>query len=161
MKKRFGKYFPAVGCFVKTILLLTVMITTMLPVSWYYSLCSSFTWSTSAIHLRSSLASLSRLKFWFAKKLKINLRIAATGKSFCKLLRPCKKSRCFKRWCNCLISWKSCCSHDWLINTLRRNAGKQQLKIIFQSGSIRDYSLSKSAFIRRNSTALSKFSIFS
>ena len=34
VKKRFAKNLSADGCFVKTIILLTVMITTMLSVSW-------------------------------------------------------------------------------------------------------------------------------
>ena len=47
-----------------------------------------------------------------------------------------------------------------MVNTSWRNAGKQQLEIIFQTEIIRDQILSKSAFIRRNSTALSKSQLF-
>ena len=57
----------------------------------------NFTWSTRAINLHSNLVFLSRLKFWFAKKLKMNLRIAPTERRFCKLSRPCKNSRCFQK----------------------------------------------------------------
>ena len=53
----------------------------------------NLTWSTRAIHLCSSPAFLSQLKFWFAKILKMNLRIAPTEMSFCKSLRPCKNSK--------------------------------------------------------------------
>ena len=42
----------------------------------------SFTWSTRAIHLHSILVFLSQLKFWFAKKLKMNLRIAWQKRAF-------------------------------------------------------------------------------
>ena len=88
----------------KTILL-TVMITTLylLPDTMALAFTRkpmkrNFTWSIRVIHLRSSTAFLSRLKFWFAKtKQKMNLRPVPTETSFCKLLRPCKNSRCFKK----------------------------------------------------------------
>ena len=61
------------------------------------SMKRNFAWSTRAIHLLSSLAFLSRLKFWFAKILKMKLRIAPTETNFCKLSRPCKNSRYFQK----------------------------------------------------------------
>ena len=80
--KMFAKYLSAVGCFIKTIMLLTVMIMTMLSVSWHraftfirHPIKRNFTWSIKAIHLCSSLSFLSQLKFWFAKKLKMKLCI--------------------------------------------------------------------------------------
>ena len=63
----------------------------------------NFTWSTRATHLRSSSTFLCRLKFWFSKKLKMNLRIALTDTSFCKCRDHAKALIVFKRWCNCLI----------------------------------------------------------
>ena len=48
-----------------------------------------------AIDLHSNLAFLSRLKFWFAKKLKMNLRTAPTVRRFWNLSRQRKNSRCF------------------------------------------------------------------
>ena len=63
----------------------------------------SFTWSTGAIHLHSSSAFLCQLKFWFAKKLKMNLCIAPTDVSFCKYWDKAKILVVFKRWCTCLI----------------------------------------------------------
>ena len=119
----------------------------------------NFTESTRAIHLRSSLASLSQPKFWFAKKLKMNLRIALTVKSFCKLSRPCKNSLCFQKMVQ-LFNLMRIMLLAQMVNTSWRNAGKQQLEIIFQTEIIRDQILSKSAFIRRNSTALSKSQLF-
>ena len=61
-----------------------------------------FTWSTRAIHLRSSSAFLCRLKLWFAKKLKMNLLITLTNTSFCKYRDHAKTLIVFKTWCNCL-----------------------------------------------------------
>ena len=109
-EKMFAKYLSADGCFVKAIILLTVMIKTcyMVPDTMAFAFTRqpmkrNFTWSNRAIHLRSSTAFLSRLKFWFAKKLKMNLRIAPTDTSFCKYRDHAKILIVFKRWCNCLI----------------------------------------------------------
>ena len=63
----------------------------------------NFTWSTRTIHLSSSSAFLCQLKFWFAKKLKMSLRIAPTDTNFCKYPDHAKILIVFKRWCNCLI----------------------------------------------------------
>ena len=60
-------------------------------------------WSTKAIHLRSSSVFLCRLMFWFAKKLKINLRIAPTNTIFWKYRDHAQILIVFKRRCNCLI----------------------------------------------------------
>ena len=73
----------------------------------------NFTWSTTAIHLRSRTVFLSQLKFWFAKKLKMNLRIAPAETSFCKLSRPCQNSRCFQEMVQLLILCESCYLHNW------------------------------------------------
>ena len=59
----------------------------------------NFTWSTRRIHLRNISAFLCRLKFWLAKKLKVNC-IAQRAPDRCKLLqilRPCKNSLCFQK----------------------------------------------------------------
>ena len=72
-----------------------LMITTMLFSYTRMFACTSSPWNTRATHLRSSTTFLSRLKFWFVKQLKINLNIILRERSFCKLLRPCKSSRCF------------------------------------------------------------------
>ena len=77
-EKIFAKYLSADGCLIKT-----VMITTTVCFLIRGRL-RSFTWSTRAIHLRSSSTFLYRLKFWFAKKLKMNLCIAPKDASFCK-----------------------------------------------------------------------------
>ena len=101
-EKMFAKYLSADGCFVKTIIL-TLMITTMLSVPdtraftvTRQPMKRNLTWSTRAIHLRSCKAFLFRLKFWFAKKIKINLLISPTDTSFGKLSRPCKNV-CFQK----------------------------------------------------------------
>ena len=108
-KKIFAKYHPTDGCFVKT--------NTINCCDYDNAMFSntggfpftrqpmkrSFTWSTRTIHLRSSLAFLCRLKFWFAKKLKMNLRIAPTDTSFCKYRDHTKILILFKRWSNRLI----------------------------------------------------------
>ena len=102
-EKIFAKYLSADGCFVKTILL-TVMITTMLSVPDTRAFAvtrqpmkRNLIWSTRAIHLRGGTAFLFRLKFWFAKKIKINLLISPTDTSCCKLSRPCKNFCCFQK----------------------------------------------------------------
>ena len=73
----------------------------------------NFTWSIRAIHLRSSTAFLSILKFWLVKKLKI---LPWQKRAFANYRDHAKIIVVFKRWCN----------------TLRGKAGKQQLEIIFQ-----------------------------
>ena len=73
-EKMFAKYLSADGCFVKAIILLTVMIKTcyMVPDTMAFAFTRqpmkrNFTWSNRAIHLRSSIAFLPQLKLWFAK----------------------------------------------------------------------------------------------
>ena len=108
-EKIFAKYLSADGCFVKTN---TINCddndNAMFPNTRAFAFTRqpmkrNFTWSTRAIHLRSSSAFLCRLKFWFAKKLKMNLRIAPTDTSFCKYRDHAKILIVFKTWCNCLI----------------------------------------------------------
>ena len=108
-RKKFAKYLSADGCFVKTN---TINCddndNAMFPNTRAFAFTRqpmkrNFTWSTRAIHLRSSSAFLCRLKFWFAKKLKMNLRIAPTDTSFCKYRDHAKILIVFKTWCNCLI----------------------------------------------------------
>ena len=63
-------------------------------------------------------------------KLKMSLCIAPAETSFCKLLKSCKKILLFsKRWCNCSILCKSCCSHNWPI-LCGKKTGKKQIEII-------------------------------
>ena len=101
------------------------------------SMKRNFAWSTRAIHLRSSLAVLSWLKFLFAKILKMKLRIAPAETSFCKLSRPYKNSRNFQKMVQ-LFNLTRIMLLAWLTNISRRKAGKQQLEIIFQLEIIRD-----------------------
>ena len=125
-KKMFAKYLSAGDCLVKTntiscgdngdaicFIILGRLLLLGSPLK------RNFTCSTRAIHLRSSSAFLCRRKFWFTKKLKMNLRIAPTDTSFCKYRDHAKILIAFKRWCYCLI--------------LR--------KIIFQLEILRDYSV--------------------
>ena len=103
-KKIFAKYLSANGCFVKTNTILTLMLTATLSFAFSKQLMKrNFTWSSRAIHLRSSSVFLCRLKLWFAKKLKMNLRITPTDSSFRKYWDHAKILIVFKRWCNCLI----------------------------------------------------------
>ena len=86
-----GNLFPNVRAFTFT----------RQPIKW------KFTWGTRVIHLRSSSVFLCRLKFWFAKKLKMNLCIAPTDMSFCKYQNHAKTLIVFKRWCNWSILCES------------------------------------------------------
>ena len=111
-KKMFAEYLSTDGCFVKTIILLTVVITTMLfPGTREFAFTRqpmkrNFTWSIRAIHLRSSSAFLSRLKFWTCVMPR-QKRAFANYRDHAKILVV------FKRWCNCLILCESCCSQNW------------------------------------------------
>ena len=109
-EKIFAKYLSTDDCFVKTN---TISCddndNAMFPNTRAFAFTRqprNFTWSTRAIYLRSSSVFLCRLKFWFANKLKMNLRIAPTDTSFCKYQHYAKICIVFKRWCNCLILWK-------------------------------------------------------
>ena len=73
----------------------------------------NFTWSTRAIDLHSNSAFLSRLKFWFAKKLKMNLLLPRQKRAFANYWDHAKILVVFKRWCNSLILCESCCWHNW------------------------------------------------
>ena len=89
-EKIFAKYLSANGCFVKpNTINCDDNNNTLFPNTRAFAFTrqpmkQNFTWSTRAIHLHSSLAFLCQLKFWYAKKLRINLRIAQTDTSFCK-----------------------------------------------------------------------------
>ena len=105
----FAKYLSADGCFAKTN---TINCddngNAMFPITRAFAFTRqpmkrNFTWGTRAIHLRSSWAFLCRLKFWFAKKSKMKLRIGPTDMSFCKYRDLAKILIVFIRWCNCLI----------------------------------------------------------
>ena len=107
-KKIFAKYLSADGCFVKTN---TINCddndNAMFPITRGFAFTRqpmkrNFAWSTRAIHLRSSSVFLWRLKFWFTKKLKMNLSIAPTDMSFCKYQDHAKILIVFRRWRNCL-----------------------------------------------------------
>ena len=54
-------------------------------------------WNEISLEVLELSTFLSQLKFWFAKKLKMNLRIAPTERRFRKLSIPCKNSRCFQQ----------------------------------------------------------------
>ena len=108
-EKIFANYLSADGCFVKTnIINYDDNDNAMFPNTRTFAFVwqpmkRNFTWSTRAIHLHSSSAFLCRLKFWFEKKLKMNMRSAPTDTSFCKYWDHAKILIVFKRWRNCLI----------------------------------------------------------
>ena len=100
------------GCFVKTNTINcndngnTMFLNTRAFAFTRQPMKQSFTWSTRAIHLRSSLALLCQLNFWFAKKLNMNLPMASTDTSFCKKRDHAEILIVFKWWCNCVILYK-------------------------------------------------------
>ena len=57
----------------------------------------NFTWSTRAIHLPSCTAFLSRLKFLFPKKLKMNQYIAPTRFEFLQMIETKQKFLSFSK----------------------------------------------------------------
>ena len=67
----------------------------------------------------------------------MDLRIAPTETSFCKVPRPCKNSRCFQKMVQ-LLNLTQIMLFTQLTNTSRIKAGKQQLEAIFQLEIIRD-----------------------
>ena len=119
-KNMFTKYLSAEDCFAKTMILLTAMIRRYYLFPDVRALAftrqpmkRNFTWSTRAIDLHSNSAFLSRLKFWFAIKLKMNLRIPRQKGDFANYRDHAKILVVFNKWCNCLILYESCCLHNW------------------------------------------------
>ena len=51
-EKMFAKYLSADGCFVKAIILLTVMLKTMLYGSWYNGVCFYYAAHETKFHLK-------------------------------------------------------------------------------------------------------------
>ena len=105
-KKVFAKYLSADGCFVKTIILLTVIWRRyyLFPDTSAFAFTRkpmkrNFAWSPRAIHLRSNTAFLSRLKFWFAKKLKRTCVLPRQIRAFGNYWDYAKLLVVLKRWC--------------------------------------------------------------
>ena len=112
----FAKYLSTDDCFVKIIILFTVMITTMLGRSillgrrWN----ELFTWSTRAIHLHISTSFLSRLKFWFAKKNKEEPAPCLLRYELLQIFETMlKRSRYFQKMVQLFVLSESSCSHNW------------------------------------------------
>ena len=72
----------------------------------------------------------------------MNLRIAPTDTSFCKLSRPSKSSCCFQKIVQ-LFNVIQIMLLAWLINASGRKPGKQQLEVVFQLEIIKDICLTK------------------
>ena len=103
-QKMFAKYHSADGFFVNAIVILTVMITTVLSVSWYQGVCFYKVVHEKKFHLKyqgnpfvQQLGLSVLTNVFICKKLKMNLSIALKETSFSKLLRPCKDSCCFQK----------------------------------------------------------------
>ena len=97
-EKMFATYLSADACFVKT----TIKNDYLFPDTRAFAFTRqpmkrNFTWSTRAIHLPSCTAFLSRLKFLFPKKLKMNQYIAPTRFEFLQMIETKQKFLSFSK----------------------------------------------------------------
>ena len=107
----FAKYLSADGCFVKTNTIncgdnddaICFLILRRLPLLGSPWNQISLEVLERSICIAACLSMSTMSKFWFAKKLKMNLRIATTDTSFYKYQHHAKILIVFSRWCNCLI----------------------------------------------------------
>ena len=143
-EKMLAKCFSAYGCFVKTIRLI-VMITKILSVFWHQGVSFYQAAHETKFHLKYQSDPFAQqhgpsiqAKVLICKKLKMNLRIAPTETSFCKLSRPCKNYLCFQKM-EQLFNLMRIMLLTQLTNTPL--VGKQELEIIFQLEIIRYQSL--------------------